>query len=150
MTRVDDLRYRSWLTAEQHAWLQILEHFAPEPAVPTVTKVREWLERITFRPDTRITADESYDQWCVRLTIERWVPDSTAGLTFEQFVDPRHHILIRGKATLPVVLVERDDFDEFVRYLEHELRKLERHEFDEWFRVDGKLIHDPHAQEGRS
>jgi hypothetical protein len=33
-----------------------------------------------------------------------------------------------------------------VRHLvKRALQRVEEHEFDEWFRYDGKLVHDPHA-----
>jgi hypothetical protein len=39
------------------------------------------------------------------------------------------------------------DFTKFVRQTGHE---FVTHEWDEWFKVDGVLVHDPHAQDRRA
>jgi len=36
---------------------------------------------------------------------------------------------------------------EFVRWLQNRLLEIEIHERDEWLRLDGKLIVDPHASD---
>jgi hypothetical protein len=38
----------------------------------------------------------------------------------------------------------------FANFRHDVLGRLEQHETDEWFRVDGKLVNDPHAPGYRS
>lgn len=57
-------------------------------------------------------------------------------------------IPVEGQFPLPVRLRElRDPEGEFFRFLRNTIWFVERHEADEWFRVDGELRYDPHAND---
>lgn len=50
---------------------------------------------------------------------------------------------------MPPSIAERQDAEQFARWLAGALMKLERHESREWLRRDGEIYDDPHAEGAR-
>lgn len=109
----------------------------------------DYFSRLTYKPGFSFDYEYKIDfnQHFVTLTMK--VVDSR---------DPKAHmpdrwVPLEGRRLklIPVTMTNRlppwtseKVADDYTRYL---LRNLEMHELDEWFRKDGDLINDPHADE---
>lgn len=114
----------------------------------SIHTIEGWLGRIRYKPDTRFdVVPGPYDMVTIQIT--RLLPDSTKGLsTISEYADERLWIRVGVPIAcnlgrfeyLPADL----QFEHFCHWLRDELIRLERHETDEWFRVDNTLPYDPH------
>lgn len=52
-------------------------------------------------------------------------------------------IPIYGKFPMPPYVISEAGFWDWMH--KSLIRQIEQHEIDEWFRVDGQVVHDPHA-----
>lgn len=88
------------------------------------------LERFTYKPGWTFTAGQ-HDTEGPTITIEVGVEDSTT---------PGTYTLLRIRTFVPPCRTPAD----FYRWLRYRLQRIEAHECDEWFRVDGVQLHNPH------
>lgn len=114
---------------------------------PRVAQVTEWLSHIRYKPDTTFEVFDDrqfYDE--VVLKIRRMMPDSTDPTNFEMgnYTDRTRFGPVRVTAPVPRYI---SDLEHFVEWLHHILLEQERHELDEWLRVDGALPFDPHRND---
>lgn len=72
------------------------------------------------------------------LAIECMLPDSTR---------PPHELRHIVFQTHIGAMVEEAPLSYQKHLLKEILRTFEEHEIDEWFKIDGKLVHNPHAKE---
>jgi hypothetical protein len=108
-----------------------------------------WLDRITYKPDTQITANYAVSRDVVELIITRLLPDSTRRITtLAEYADLQAFVKVGARVPCNLgrfdCLPPEEGFRYFQQWLREELIRLERHECDEWFRVDGRLPFDPH------
>lgn len=57
-------------------------------------------------------------------------------------------IEVSAAVDIPKRLLIARDSEDFFRWIRRVVEFVEQHEIDEWFRVDGKLVNDPHALPG--
>ncbi|HEY5785847.1 MAG TPA: hypothetical protein VIT65_13820 [Microlunatus sp.] len=125
-------------------------HLHPEmrkdsPSYDARVLVSGWLKRIRYKPDTSISMYSRFGTGQVVLHVLRKLPDSTTGITsLAEYADIGHFVQVGCELYVPELFRSEGDFGGFYRWLHQELRKLEDHETDEWFRVDGGLPFDPH------
>ena len=97
-------------------------------------------ERFTYKPEFKIRAKrEDYFHTAVVVKFERKVQDSTC--------DPRDYTRLITVVHQPSFTeTEIEHWDEYiaVNNVLKAIRLMEMHEVDEWARLDGKLLSDPH------
>lgn len=108
-----------------------------DPRTPlTFTDLERALKRITYKKDWEISLHNRNltGGMTLRITVFN-VPDTYTGISAE----------LNATEIIHAPLYRLDDFYEHVWRLIH---KTEMHEAQEWFKVDGKLPHDPHRGDG--
>ena len=116
----------------------------PRSAMPTFS---DMIEKFSYKPgyeftlvhpelreDSVFKAPEA--RWS-HLYLKCWVPDATK--------PPHEPYLLQFQATVPHN-IEFHDRNGQLYYLKMILETFELHERDEWLRVDGELVTDPHAK----
>ncbi len=98
------------------------------PEALTITQLHSILSRVTYKPgwELTITDDENPS-----LCITAWLKDA---------YNPGDRMLVDIHSQLPPFFTE----SEVLRWLRWRLREIEVHEVDEFLRVDGKAVFDPH------
>jgi hypothetical protein len=105
---------------------------------------RDWLlymlGRITYKPTWTFKLERpsgEIDPWGI--TIRMYVPNSRGS---EQETTP-----VQSTRRIPWMIYEQRDEKHFVDWLSREILSMERHELDEWFKIDGIMHRDPHASD---
>ena len=121
------------------------------------------LNRVSYKPNFEISCRPSDDEWMgpAVLHIIMYVPDSTLDypkVTVERDVryqrvadralmtglhyrlQPTGVIPVSGSRYVPAHLPE----EHFLGWLRHVLVEMEHHELDEWFKLDGVVLNNPH------
>lgn len=102
------------------------------------------LRRVTYKPGYELALeDDSYrfephtsTMICATLVVRFTAVDT---------YDNRRHIPLEYRADLPMIAEMAEDPEEFFfNWLETQLIGMEAHEAREWFKIDGKIKHDPH------
>lgn len=99
-----------------------------------------WLERITYRPGVsmRIAHPEFLGEYSYPVT-----PTLQLCADVENTYRPGQRIEIIHQTLIPQYVIETEQtFQAFVRQA---LINMEMHELDEWFKIDGVMVNDPHA-----
>lgn len=102
----------------------------------TLAEVKAVVESITYKPGWKIEA--TYDKWSDSVMFEvRWMTDDS--------YHPERRIQVAMAERYPINIFRSPaTVIDIVRGLIH---RAEKHESDEWLRVDGVLFHDPHAKD---
>lgn len=100
----------------------------------TVCEMNELLKRWTYKPGWRVEVQaidlrSDYHSVWVQITFDA-----------EDAFDPGHDILIGMRHTMRVPANEQMFWEQLLC----EIDKAERHETREFFKVDGKMLFDPH------
>jgi len=107
--------------------------------------VLRFLKRITYKPGYKFScwldSENSTSMVDQRLVLNMVVPvpDSTRA-------DHKPTSLV-FTSTFPLIEVVHGGPDLLLHRVKDFFLTWERHELDEWFRLDGKMLHDPHAKE---
>lgn len=112
-----------------------------------IDEIESFVARISYKPDFYIEVGTDLDDPELFMVRARAIlpdvhPNGTPGLS--RLIDGRHVVFVYSHG--------RHRFDQcpdetMLRMLvEVQLHEVEKHEFDEWFRVDGKTIVDPHPE----
>lgn len=107
-----------------------------------IDAVREVLRHTTYKPNTRLEVwqDCSPDGLTVVLHMNN-VPDPYQGNTAGTFVHFRR---------IPMMMLEHFTPDDFTRWLFQVLiMGAEQHEAQEFFKIDGEMLTDPHADDDK-
>lgn len=122
-----------------------------------VDRCGELLERFTYKPGWQFQVApmlmsqairSNMDEPLVNLYVKYWAHDSDLGMP-----RPEVDMVIQlGRSiTIPRFVWDNVDMEDdrlfariFYRWMEHILGNMEIHERDEWIRVDGERVHDPH------
>jgi hypothetical protein len=99
-------------------------------------KYQDMLKRISYKPNVRLGLSLESDIAILRITIK--TPDSN---------NPEMDVLISHTDAIPLSTLLTMDFDRFVQWVHTRVRIMEIHEMGEFFRVDGRMIADPHAND---
>lgn len=91
--------------------------------------IREVLKRFTYRPHWRFEVNEGF-LTVTMLVVDADEPDQNIVLTFTQTI-PRYAFM--------------HDFD-WTRWLFEQVRNIEHHEMQEFFRIDGRPVYEPHPE----
>lgn len=94
---------------------------------------REWVKEISYKPRWRFEIVEAPHEAYVYL-----------GLFFDadDAYKPGYWTVVQGATVLPPpALTDRGAFFSWVR---HQISAAENHEIDEWFKVSGVRVRDPH------
>jgi hypothetical protein len=102
--------------------------------VLTTLEIQEHLRHVTYKPGWSFTA---YDgRWeGQHIIIDVVTPDA---------FNPGHDITLDVHTSLPPL----DTIRELDRWLLWRLMRIESHELREWYKVDGKVIVNPHSDDG--
>lgn len=103
---------------------------------------QEFFETFTYKPNFRFDLDDDpYSKSTLRVRIQMMVPDSREN-------DPCRPDQLWVRKQVPVsqtVSLGHYWEDSYARgHIREILIKMEIHEVDEWFRVNGELVFDPH------
>jgi hypothetical protein len=123
------------------------------------------LERVTYKPNVRFEATEQYGRVTVKVTIwtldsHKTYPEAAKWTTLAMFgvassVDTDRGGTYRlepmiGDQLHVVPEMALDDEDVFWIWLRRSvIGQLEDHEADEWFKIDGKCVDNPHTRGNR-
>jgi hypothetical protein len=132
----------------------------------TYPEILSLLQRISYKPNFNITCVPGSRELGVMLHITMYVPDSThSHPPVEAREETRYYrdagrmvtldrgyrqeicnlIPVSGGRCVPPGL----DQDGFLCWLRSVLLELETHELDEWFKIDGAAVNNPHKNDGR-
>lgn len=122
--------------------------FAPvagtSSGLTAISRFQRLIESTTYKPGYQLTLVNPVEiagyrpSWLQAvLHIKCYVPDST------KF--PHDLTLIQFQVAIPEHIEDLDENGQR-HYLRQILREFEMHQLDEWLRVDGKLVNDPHAK----
>ena len=123
----------------------------------TLRWARDLLGRFRYKPEW--TFEMHRDQMGPMVAIRVMVPDSRhpdrpPSYTERSYTimqgEPLHMerddlIQISASFPIPIDLQQTHDEARFWHWLREQVLFVERHEADEWFRVDGQLPYDPHS-----
>lgn len=101
--------------------------------------VTKLIARFTYKPGWTFDLGrlpESHDS--IRLEVRFYAPDSRGEEILPKTTS------VTGTFDVPLRIWSVQDEAEFWVWLHHVLEYMERHELDEWFTIDGKLLRDPH------
>jgi hypothetical protein len=120
----------------------------------------DYLARVTYKPDYKVRVIDASrvlapEDTRPRILFEALLPDSRWVRPKATF--PPQHVWVEGRfyavedAPIPKIGISmvkpmphwRDE-EEAKVWLRGMFRELEFHELDEWFKVDGKMVNDPH------
>lgn len=122
--------------------------------------VKHQLARFSYKPGWVFEASRRPEMGGIMVKIAFHAPDSRAGELYGDWVSEhtcphcnryaelaRHTIPITGEFVIdPYVTRAIDPEAAFFDWLKRTLSFMDVHERDEWVRVDGKLLHDPHEE----
>lgn len=97
----------------------------------------ELVKRVTYRPGYHLEAIYEIDFDITKLIVQA---------TVENTYRRGQMIPIIFQSNLPLWRHMRDD-KEAMSFIREALHDMERHESDEWIRLDGEMIFDPHAMD---
>lgn len=104
----------------------------------------EWfksvLDRVTYKPKWRLTTYRHAVNGDVMWSGEFLAPDADLPVQFGSPSAP-----VRSTCFVPLPLLVSRDADYVIEWLISRVTQMEYHERDEWFRVDGKHVHEPHG-----
>lgn len=95
------------------------------------------LKSITYKPNIRFSIEPFPTNGFPRFKLIASVEDSR---------DRRQLITITLEQSITELFVSSKDM--FIQFVLHRIQQFERHEIDEWFKIDGKHLHEPHAKVG--
>lgn len=105
----------------------------------------EWfksvLDRVIYKPKWKLTTYRHGVNGDVMWSGEFLAPDADLPV---QFGSPS--VSIRSTCSVPLPLFVSRDVDRTVEWIRHQITEMEYHERDEWFRVDGKRVCEPHRE----
>lgn len=123
---------------------------APEEAMSDNIKLaKELLSKITYKPGWKI---EFVDEYELKRT-GRWHPWGSTCLlritaVWPDVTDPNGRpkpFSIEFQMTL--LLYDELNERHFIEWIANRIRHVEEHEFQEWFKVDGSNVFDPHPEQ---
>jgi len=101
-----------------------------------VSTLEQWLRSITYRPGVTFTINGD------ALEIKVHTIDSRSARDDLQEVDITHRTLL---PTFDERLPEAQLRATFLDFVRDRVLAMERHESQEWFRINGRLVVDPHV-----
>lgn len=106
------------------------------------TTLEEFLKRFTYKPGwrfrvrTRGSSSSLFGRSQLHIVME----------TQDSRRDDSAKVEIEMWTSIPYDFEEGAPEWSIREWVRHEIRTMELHELDEWFKVDGKLPYDPHAR----
>lgn len=119
----------------------------------TIEELKDLLSRITYKPGSTISACSETPE-TVRLSFEILVPDveksvvkcvKLGGSSFStsyELAGPGTHIMLQRFLWLHTLSTE----EQVTRFISHAWKELEAHEVDEWLKLDGEPVTEPHPE----
>ncbi len=98
------------------------------------------VERLTYKPGSTFVLSPHVDLAPgdgARLTIRQRLPNVKS---------PIYHTEIALIKTITSIKLKRMDVMEFMSWLHKMLEAMETHEINEWLKLDGKTLFDPHPE----
>jgi len=96
----------------------------------------EFFSRFTYKEGWTFEFEYFIDYNEYRLIIQAMFPDSR---------NPNRKVPVRNTSRLPDF--RADDLELMIRFVRSRIQDLEIHESDEWIRLNGELVCDPHNSE---
>lgn len=95
------------------------------------------LGRITYKPNVRLSCMSAYnaDSSFITIHLVADVPNAE---------DPRYLIPITSIFTVDRYLLQQNDEQELISYIRFNVQRFEMYELDEFFKIDGKRLNNPH------
>lgn len=131
----------------------------------SLAQVLALMEDFTYKPNWSFHV-ATYDHQ-VRIMAQMWVPDSTRpfrparvdgdydevalfgdsrlarSIRTREYLDQQEVIKVSGQFQVPPLLPR----NRFYAWLRGVIADMETHELDEWFKVKGVVVNDPHAKD---
>ena len=104
-------------------------------SLENMEKWQQWLSRISYKPNIKMEIVDQFNDY-LNLKISVNTIDSRDGFS---------PIVIYHSNIIDNRFVR--NFDDFKNYVIERILQMERHETNEFLKIDGKLIHDPHEGE---
>lgn len=102
----------------------------------TISTVEMYLKRISYKPNWRLSVQgEHFGEPILRIQFE--TVDTHTGAPTP----------INSARTIPMNAIK--DLREFIAWLSHAIMHVEKHEHDEWLKLDNEIINDPHKEDRR-
>lgn len=106
----------------------------------TLDDVNEIVAGLTYKPNWTIDLEERWG--AISLVLRMHVPDATKPAGSGEMVEAC------GGRTLDLYRMKMMSRRAFLDWVFEEIMAMERHEAQEWFRLRGELVRDPHAERG--
>lgn len=104
-------------------------------------RIQAILDRMTYKPGWKITisrpTDSIHNFW-EPITLYARYP-TTDVLTGET-------IMLSFVRSIDVDSAEKYPEDKLINLIAYFIKSFEMHEFDEWFKIDGVCVHEPHPE----
>lgn len=94
-----------------------------------------FVQRLSYKPNWAIETLDPFGGLAVILVVRFKAPDSTA---------PDHEVTVCLRKAVHPESIEHWKDDDASRFIQETIYDIELHEADEWLRLDGALVHDPH------
>lgn len=110
---------------------------------PYVLALQACLDRVTYKQGWTLEAvldpgDGGQGHWCINLLVTHWAPNA--------YPDGRKEVLVYRMRTVSPHIYRDLDAARFIAWVRSVVIELEMHEHDEWFKVDGKHLTEPHPE----
>lgn len=105
---------------------------------PLTVRFRSWVRRFTYKPNVELkprAMDGELFLWLVVSTPDSNDPGKVINVTHNNSITKEHF--------------SRMGFEEFTTWIRSCVRTMEAHEMDEFLRVDGRMIKNPHDEDER-
>lgn len=124
-----------------------------EPIIETTfQKYKEWLNRLSYKPGWKLTLERPIP-FCQYMTlyIQYNQPNVPETFRMKNFVGPIP--LVSPFQSFITISFESEafylSFEKFVLFIKREVINCETHEINEWLRIDGKFVTNPHPEMGK-
>ena len=133
----------------------------PKKSEMTIEKANEIIKSISYKPWIDFFFEGDIWRGCddVTLNVHAWVPNVDQEYRFDwksatknaantlEVMEHRTLIRIRSEHRIYGEHFKKLGRDDIVHLVESQFRSLESHEFDEWFKINGKAPRDPHKKQ---
>jgi hypothetical protein len=108
-------------------------------------RAQRWVNAITYKPNHHFFVKWDYDEW----RDDRQMLVVTMVVRAPDVDDPKNITSIMSPVKVDPVIVGANQRSTFNRIIEGLVNDFERHEMEEWLKIDGRRLNDPHPEARR-
>lgn len=105
----------------------------------TFQELENLISRITYKRGFQFNVERDQSRAICYIRLTAWVTPSNRPNTEEI-------IPIVQMSALDEYALSKMSMDSVLQFISHSLFSLEKHELNEWFKIDGKHVEDPHPE----